>query len=67
MNLTRAAESETRSDRRLIARNASGAPSRRGKTLIKRLELDDDHGCRQRNSPPPLDRNLIRAVADLDK
>lgn len=28
--------------------------------------LDDDYECRQRNCPPPLDWQLIRAAADLD-
>lgn len=27
---------------------------------------DDDYACKQRNSPAPLDRQLIRATADLD-
>ena len=27
---------------------------------------DDDYACKQRNSPAPLDRQLIRAAADLE-
>ena len=39
---------------------------RQWRALAGTKTFDDDHGCRQRNSPPPPDQQLILATADLD-
>ncbi len=57
---------QTRSGHRLRARAPTSTPSWRPKTLIKRRKIDHDHGCKQRNGPPPLDYILIQAVVNLD-
>ena len=50
----------------VTAQVVNDASSRQSRAQTRTQALDDDYGCRQRNSPPPLDRHLIRAAAALE-
>ena len=57
---------KTVSYRGLKAQASNDALLRQAKERSTMRMLDDDRGCRQRNSPPLPDWRLIRSVADLE-
>jgi hypothetical protein len=57
---------QSRHDDAVAARNVNDASVRQARAPTETRTLDDDYACKQRNSPAPLDRKLIRAIADLD-
>jgi hypothetical protein len=57
---------KTVSDCGLKAQAGNDALLRQAKEQSTMRMLDDDCGCRQRNSPPLPDWRLIRSVADLE-
>lgn len=57
---------QDRSDHTATAKVLNDAFLQPSRAQARTRTLDDDYECRQRNCPPPLDWQLIRAAADLD-
>jgi hypothetical protein len=64
--MTASVTAQISSDGRLTARSESDALLLRAKEQDRPWTLDDDCGCRQRNSPASPDWHLIQAVVDLE-